>query len=169
MNDRVLILNADYSPITVCSVQRAFLHVYLGKSELIWQLKDGVLRTINKAYPVPSVIKLNNYVNIPYKTVALTRQNVFKRDSHTCQYCSKKEHLTLDHVVPKAKGGRSTWDNLITACSRCNTYKGDRTPTQADMRLNKMPYRPTYASFLVNFSGYVCDEWLPYLRMKKGA
>lgn len=169
MNNRVLILNADYSPITVCSVQRAFLLVYLGKTELIQQIKGSMLRTVSKAYPMPSVIRLINYVNIPYKTVSLTRQNVFKRDSHTCQYCGKNEHLTLDHVVPKAKGGRSTWDNLITACSRCNTFKGDRTPTQADMTLNKMPYRPTYTSFLVNFSGFVADEWLPYLRIKKGA
>lgn len=169
MNKRVLILNADYSPMMLCSLQRAVILIFLGKSELIQDVKGQALHSVNQTFPMPAVIKLHRYVTIPYKTVALTRLNVFKRDSFTCQYCGKKEHLTLDHVVPRKNGGRSTWDNLITACSRCNANKGDYTPTEAGMKLNKMPYRPTYASFLLNFSGFVCEEWLPYLRMRKGA
>lgn len=169
MNNRVLILNADYSPMMVCTIERAIVLVILGKSELLHKAKDKCLRSVSQVFPVPLVIRVVNYVNIPYKKVALTRLNIFKRDGFECQYCSRNEHLTIDHVVPKSKGGESTWKNLVTACSRCNSLKGDRTPTEAKMKLQNMPFRPTYASFLLNFSGYVCDEWMPYLKIKKRA
>ena len=169
MNNRVLILNADYSPMMICTIERAIVLVFLNKSELIHEAKDKFLHSISKSFPVPLVIRLKRYVNIPYKKVALTRTNIFKRDGHSCQYCGKKDHLTLDHVIPKSKGGETSWKNLVTACSRCNSNKGDRTPTEANMKLQSMPYRPTYASFILNFSGYVCDEWLPYLKIRKGA
>lgn len=169
MNNRVLILNADFTPMMICSIERAIVLIFLGKSELVHGEKDKFLRTVDKAFPMPLVIRLIKYIHIPYKTVSLTRLNVFKRDSFTCQYCERKDHLTLDHVVPKSKDGRTTWNNLVTACSRCNSQKGDRTPTEANMRLNNMPFRPSYASFLLNFSGFVCEEWLPYLKIKKRA
>ena len=169
MNKRVLILNSDYTPMMVCSMQRAVILVFLGKSELIHEDKEQQLRTVDKVFPLPLVIRLIRYVHIPYKIVSLTRNNVFKRDDYACQYCGKKEHLTIDHVTPRSKGGKSAWDNLVTACSRCNSLKGNNTPIEADMKLKKIPYRPTYASFLLNFSGYVCEEWLPYLQIRKGA
>lgn len=169
MNNQVLILNADYSPMMVCTIERAIVLVFLGKSELVHAAKDQWLHSVSEVFPVPLVVRLINYINIPYKKVTLTRQNVFKRDSFQCQYCSKKDHLTIDHVVPKSKGGMSTWNNLITACSRCNSMKGDRTPTEAQMKLQSMPFRPTFASFLLNSSGYVCNEWLQYLNIKKRA
>ena len=167
MNRRVLILNADYSPIMVSTVQRAFILMYLNKTELVEKANGYKLRSVNEQFPMPAVIKLNNYVNVPYKKVTLTRQNIFKRDGFKCQYCERKDQLTLDHVVPKAKGGNSSWENLITACNRCNSQKGDQTPKDAGMRLITKPFRPTYNSFIKNNSGYVCEEWLPYLDAKK--
>lgn len=164
MNRRVLVLNQDYNPISICTIQRAFLLVYFQKAELISTSNGFMLRTVNTAYPMPSVIKLRNYVHIPYKSVVLTRQNVFKRDGFECQYCGTKNDLTLDHVIPKARGGKSTWKNLITACRPCNTRKGDYTPEEIGYDLKKVPYKPSYILFLRDISGYAHDEWIPYLK-----
>jgi len=97
---------------------------------------------------MPSVIRLNRYVNAPYKGVALTRQNVFKRDNFECQYCGTRRELTLDHVIPSSRAGQHTWTNLVTACKRCNARKGDYTPEEAQMPLKRKPHKPSYALFL---------------------
>ncbi|MGF1636794.1 MAG: HNH endonuclease [Cyclobacteriaceae bacterium] len=163
INSKVLVLNLDYNPITVCSVQRAFLLVFLEKAELIRENSKYSLHSINSTYAMPSVIKLKRYVSIPFKGVMLTRENIFKRDSMQCVYCGAKKELTLDHVVPKARGGRSTWTNLVTACKRCNAAKGDFTPEEAGLKLPYAPYKPSYIVFLRNFAGYHYDDWLPFL------
>lgn len=162
---RVLVLNQDYSPISVCSAERAFLLIYLEKAELVHEDQRLQIRSINKSYPAPSVIRLQDYIYIPFKSVMLTRQNVFKRDSHQCQYCGSKKALTLDHVLPKSRGGKSTWDNLATACQRCNSYKGDKTPSEAEMPLKQLPFKPSYVMFVRNFSGFTSQEWLQYLSL----
>jgi len=164
INRRVLVLNQDFNPISICTIQRAFLLVYFKKAELISKSNGAMLRTVDKSYPMPSVIKLRNYVNIPYKNVVLTRQNVFKRDGFECQYCGTRNDLTLDHIVPKAKGGKSTWMNLITACKECNARKGDYTPEEIGFSLKNSPYKPSYILFLRDFSGFAHDEWIPYLK-----
>ncbi|MDN4166664.1 HNH endonuclease [Cytophagales bacterium LB-30] len=163
MKSSVLVLNQDYSPITVCSVHRAFLLVFLEKAELVASAVNQSLRSVNQSFPMPSVIRLNRYINIPYKGVVLTRHNIFRRDNHTCQYCGSTRDLTLDHVVPSSKGGKSSWTNLVTACKRCNTRKGDHTPEEVGMALHKRPIKPSYATFLRDFAGYNKAEWLPYL------
>jgi 5-methylcytosine-specific restriction endonuclease McrA len=114
---------------------------------------------------MPAVIRLNRYVNIPYKGVALTRQNVFKRDSFECLYCGKNHDLTLDHVKPRSRGGKSSWDNLATACKRCNAYKGDYTPEERGIELRYKPFKPSYVMFLRDYSGFHCEEWCPYLKV----
>jgi 5-methylcytosine-specific restriction endonuclease McrA len=164
INRRVLVLNQDFNPISICTIQRAFLLVYFEKAELLSNSNGSMLRTVSKSFPMPSVIKLRNYVNVPYKNVVLTRQNIFKRDGFECQYCGTQDDLTLDHVVPKAKGGKSTWSNLITACKDCNTRKGDFTPEEIGFSLKNTPYRPSYIMFLRDFSGFAHDEWIPYLK-----
>ncbi|RKQ49550.1 5-methylcytosine-specific restriction endonuclease McrA [Roseivirga pacifica] len=160
---RVLVLNQDYSPISVCSAERAFLLLYLQKAELVHDDPENKIRSINTAYPMPSVIRLQQYISIPYKSVLLSRQNVFKRDSNQCLYCGNGKDLTLDHVLPKSRGGQSTWTNLATACKKCNSIKGDKTPEEAKMPLAQKPFRPTYVMFVRNFSGFTSKDWLKYL------
>ncbi len=160
---RVLVLNQDYSPLTVTSAERAFLLMYLEKAELVHEDVERSIRTVSESYPMPSVIRLQHYVYIPFKSVMLSRQNIFKRDGFECQYCGSVRDLTIDHVIPKSKGGESSWKNLVTACKTCNSTKGDLTPEKAEMVLKVAPYKPSYIVFLKNFSGFTSQEWLQYL------
>ncbi|MBS1488275.1 MAG: HNH endonuclease [Bacteroidetes bacterium] len=166
MNSRVLVLNQDFSPLMVCSVERAFVMVYLNKSEMVRSANGHKLRTVSHAYPMPSVIRLNRYVHAPYKGVTLTRQNIFKRDNFECQYCGIRRDLTLDHVMPSSRGGTHSWQNLTTACKRCNAKKGDYTPDEANMILRHKPFKPTYALFLRDITGSAHNEWDEFLGAK---
>ena len=168
MGRRVLVLNADYSAISLCTVPKAFLLVYLDKAELVASSDSESLRTVSTNYPMPSVIRLNRYVNIPYKGVVLSRHNIFKRDSNSCCYCGNRKDLTLDHVIPKSRGGKTTWTNLATACRRCNTKKGNATPEEAQMPLKIKPFRPTFIMFLREFDKSLEAKWYPYLSKKSG-
>lgn len=157
----------DYSPISVCTVQRAFLLVYLKKAELIKANHTHSLNTVSEKYPMPSVIKLGKYVNVPYKGVVLSKENVFKRDAFQCQYCGSQKDLTLDHIIPKAKGGKTSWNNLVTACRRCNALKGDNSLEEAGFRLNTSPGKPSYIMFLKELSARAYEEWKPFLNHEK--
>ena len=137
MNSRVLVLNQDFSPLMVCSVQRAFILVYLNKSEMVRPANGYKLHSVTHSYAMPSVIRLNRYVHAPYKGVTLTRQNIFKRDNFECQYCGTKKELTIDHVIPSSRSGAHSWQNLVAACKKCNAKKGDYTPEEAGMLLRK--------------------------------
>ena len=167
MKTSVLLLNQDYSPVTVCSMERAFILVFLNKAELLTSAEDETIRTVDKSYPMPAVIRLFRYINLPYRGVVLTRQNVFKRDKHACQYCGSSKNLTLDHVIPRSKGGKTSWSNLVTACQSCNTRKGDRTLEQARLSLKTKPQKPTYMMFLRDYSGSMRKEWQPFLSYGK--
>ncbi len=164
-----MVLNQDYSALSVCSVPKAFLLVYMRKAELIAYSPTHALRTVTESYPMPTVVRLNNYIHLPYRGVMMTRQNIFKRDGNRCQYCGTPDDLTLDHVMPKSRGGKTNWDNLATACKRCNSRKGDYTPEEAEMPLRQCPFRPSFLIFLRDFSGIVDDGWLPYLGAKEVA
>ena len=166
MGRKVLILNQDYSALTVCTVPKAFILVYLKKAELVSEAADLQLRSVSHTFPMPTVIRLFKYVHLPYKGVILNRQNIFKRDGHRCQYCGTHEDLTLDHVVPKSRGGLTKWDNLTTACKRCNSRKGDFLPEEAKMTLTQKPYKPSFVVFLRDFSGHIEEDWRPYLSKK---
>ena len=164
MGHKVLILNQDYSALNECTVETAFLLVWLQKAELVTEAEKASLRTIRARYPMPSIIRLNNYVNLPYRSgVVLNRQNVFKRDGYQCQYCGSLKDLTLDHVLPSSRGGKTSWDNLITACKLCNSRKGDLTPEEAEMPLRSKPFKPSFVMFLRDFHGQIADEWKLYL------
>ena len=167
MGRKVLVLNQDYSAFTICSVPKAFLLVYLRKADLIAESETEKLRSVSETFPMPSVIRLHKYVYLPYRGVMLTRQNIFKRDTHQCQYCGIADDLTLDHVMPKSRGGRTSWDNLVTACKRCNSRKGDFTPDEAGLFLAQKPYKPSFVMFLRDFSGTVDASWLPFLVKKE--
>lgn len=169
MNQRVLVLNQDYSPLSLCTVQRAFLLVFLEKADLISGLEGQFLRTVTARYPKPAVIRIRTYIRIPYKEVELSRQNVFKRDSYRCQYCGTAKDLTLDHVLPRSRKGRSSWTNLVTACKNCNARKGDALPEEVGLILKSKPYKPSFILFLRDFSGFIQDEWRPFLGSAKSA
>jgi 5-methylcytosine-specific restriction endonuclease McrA len=166
MSQKVLVLNQDYSALTICSMPKAFLLVYLNKAELIAESTSEKLHSIHQTFPYPSVIRLNRYVYFPYKGVVLSRQNIFKRDGNQCQYCGSGDHLTLDHVIPKSRQGRTSWDNLITACKYCNSKKGHLTPEEAGMHLLRKPFKPSFVMFLRNFSGILNHQWLPFVGSK---
>jgi 5-methylcytosine-specific restriction endonuclease McrA len=136
---KVLVLNASYEPLNITSWRRAIVLLLKGKAE---QLEHSN-RVLYADLPFPTVIRLRQYVRVPYKEIPLTRRNVLERDRHTCQYCSaKRDQLTLDHVLPRSRGGGDTWENLVAACVRCNVKKGNRTPKEANMSLLTQPRRP---------------------------
>lgn len=166
MNAKTLVLNQDYTPLTVTPLPRAFVLVYLKKVELVRSYDVLRLHTVSRNFEAPAVIRIFKYVNVPYKGVALSRQNVFKRDNFTCQYCGTHRNLTIDHVLPKARGGNSDWRNLVTACKNCNTIKGDRLPEEAGFTLLSKPIKPNLSTFIRDFSGQAVEEWQPFLIQK---
>ncbi|MDZ7758505.1 HNH endonuclease [Rhodohalobacter sp.] len=165
MNSNVLVLNQDYQPLSVCSVQRSVKLLFLDKAEMLHEDPEKVIRTVDQEFSYPSVIRLRYYIRIPYSRIVLTRKNIMKRDRHICQYCGVKSDLTLDHVMPKSRGGKDTWENLVTACNKCNVKKGNRTPDEAKMPLETTPYRPIHITFFQNLMGGVQEHWKPYLYM----
>jgi 5-methylcytosine-specific restriction endonuclease McrA len=166
MSRKVLVLNQDYSALTLCTVPKAFILLFLNKAELVNEVENHYLHTISSRYPMPSVIRLFSYIHLPYKGVVLTRQNIFKRDNFQCQYCTMDQDLTLDHVLPRSRGGKSSWDNLVTACKMCNSRKGDYTPEEAGMPLLNSPFKPSFVLFLREFNGAFDENWAPYLGSK---
>jgi len=160
----VLVLNHSYEPISICSVQKAGVLVYLRKAEIIATLNGKQLRSVNSNYAFPSIVRLSKYRQIPYKEIILSRKNIVRRDGHRCQYCgSTKAPITVDHVLPKSQGGPDTWENMIAACVKCNNRKGDRTPEQAGMTMLSTPRRPSHISFIVHSMNSIDSNWKPYL------
>ena len=151
MNAEVLVLNASYEPLHVVSTRRAILLLLKDKAELV-EATDRYIRAASAQFPQPLVIRLRQYIKLPQNlTLPLTRRLVYARDQYTCQYCGahlSASHLTLDHVIPKSRGGAKTWENIVTACKRCNQRKGNRTPEEARMRLRRPPYRPRYVALI---------------------
>jgi hypothetical protein len=142
---KVLVLNSTYRPINITSWRRAMILMYKGKANGMEY--NGNM--INGKYPLPEIIKLVNYVPMPYADVVLSRKNIYLRDNHTCQYCGKSgSTMTIDHIVPKSRGGRETWSNMVVCCARCNNRKGDRTLEEAGMKLTGPPYRPPSSLYL---------------------
>lgn len=162
---QVLVLNQDYQAFSLCDVQRAVILVTLNKADLVADVSDRKLWTVSAGYPFPSVIRLRRYVYLPFQKISLTRQNLFKRDGFRCVYCGSGERLTMDHVVPRAQGGKTTWKNLVTACYRCNAKKGDLSLEQAGLKLELSPFRPGFIMYMSRYSGRVQEEWKPYLLM----
>ncbi|MFU8812421.1 MAG: HNH endonuclease [Balneolaceae bacterium] len=165
MDSGVLVLNQDYQPLSVCSVQRSMKLLCLEKAEMLHDDPEKCIRTVDDEYSYPSVIRLHSYIHIPYNRIVLSRRNIMKRDNHTCQYCGSKNDLTLDHVIPRSRNGNDSWENLVTACTKCNVRKGNRTPSEAGMPLRVKPYRPIHITFFQNLLGGVQDHWKQYLYM----
>jgi 5-methylcytosine-specific restriction endonuclease McrA len=160
-NAPILVLNSDYLPINITDFRKAFNLVYKGKAEVIVDANE-VINTMSKQFKKPSVIRLTYHVNVPYRKVVLSKENIFRRDKHQCAYCDSRYHLTIDHVQPKSRGGRDTWENLVAACMRCNSRKGDRTPEEAGMKLAYQPFRPSPLHFMCE-SNKFREGWETYL------
>jgi len=166
VNRRVLMLNQNYEPLTICTARRAIVLVFQGKAEMIESANGDKIHTVATAFDLPSVVRLWHYKKVPHKRIVLSRKNIFARDGNRCQYCGTASgSMTIDHVTPRRVGGRDTWENLVCACSRCNNKKGDRTPDQAGMKLLKRPARPSYVTFMRQHMGGVDKPWRPYLFM----
>ncbi len=160
----VLVLNQSYEPLNLCRTRRAIVLLFRGKAEVL-ENSRGELHSVDRAFQIPSVIRLVYLVNRPRHERKLSRFEVFSRDQHTCQYCGRQtKELTLDHIVPRRWGGQHTWDNVVSACIPCNRRKGGRNPEEARMRLLRKPRRPRNDGFYVPYhllSSHA--EWQKYL------
>jgi 5-methylcytosine-specific restriction endonuclease McrA len=164
MNEPVLLLNANYEPIHVCSTKRAVGLVLMNKAEILLNGR-GVIRTPSTTLVRPSVIRLAYMVHPPRPRIKLTKREILRRDSYTCQYCGQRtNHLTVDHVRPRHLGGTHWWDNLVAACPACNHRKGGRTLAEAHMRLMHQPREPQATVFYL-FGGYLHEnsEWRAFI------
>lgn len=152
---KVLLLNASDEPLNLCSIKRALVLLMKGKAEEVFE-------SLNEFNYFPSVIKLRYYVAVPRRELPFNRKNIFHRDDYTCQYCGKKiKNPTIDHIFPKSRGGKNSWENLITACPECNFYKADRTPEEAGMELLSEPKKPSdFMKFEISkHSSELFDLW----------
>ena len=137
---QTLVLNASYEPLNITTWRRAIILMLKGKAE---SLEEDYSHTIHVEKKLPTVIRLLYYVKVPYREVTLSRKNILLRDNNSCQYCNYKgKDLSIDHVIPRSRGGVDIWENVTTACLRCNVQKGNRTPEEANMPLIIKPYKP---------------------------
>lgn len=186
LDTSVLVLNRLYQPVNITTVRRAFALLYQGTAKAIdeqfqtfdfesWSElsaevhgKDAI-RTVSTTLKVPRVIVLQVFDRFPRMHVRFSRQNIFLRDQSTCQYCNRRfprAELNLDHVIPRARGGRTTWENVVCSCIKCNLTKGSRTPEEAGMRLARPPARPRWSPFEQGRDGVrPRAEWRPFLSL----
>jgi 5-methylcytosine-specific restriction endonuclease McrA len=162
--DEVLVLNANFEPLNVCTMRRAIGLMYLEKASLVKNGR-GEIHTIGTIMPKPSIIRLEAMVHKPRAKVKLTRKEIFRRDTYICQYCgSSARELTVDHIIPKHMGGQHTWTNVVTACAYCNHKKGGRTLQQSGMHMMAQPVEPTAsAHYLYAHYLNIYEDWEPFI------
>lgn len=166
VSSRVLLLNQNYEPLSICTAKRAIVMAISGVVQIVERHESLGVRTVSRTFDLPTVIRLDRYVSAPRKRVLLNRKNILARDNHRCQYCdSPGPNLTIDHVKARRNGGEDSWENLVTACVKCNSKKGNNTPEQAGMRLAKTPKRPNRISFIRQTAKSAHNSWRPYLFM----
>lgn len=164
---RTLLLDSSFRPIRVLSWRRAMVLDLLDRADVL-EYYDAYVHTVSDAFPIPAVLKLKRFVHLRSVRVALSRKNVFARDGHACQYCGAEgttRRLTMDHVLPRSRGGSTSWENLVTACEPCNRRKGNRTPHEAGMPLRTPPRKPSAlpAGRRGISLGVPPEEWQAYL------
>lgn len=188
MNQPVLVLNRLWQAVNVCTARRAITLLFEGRAQVVVESEDGSFQTYNftewrdfsSSYTgdacvhtvsfrirIPQVILLLMFDRQPKKEVKFTRHNIFERDKNTCQYCGRvfdRKDLNLDHVIPRDRGGPTTWENIVCSCIECNTRKGNRTPQEAGMRLIRKPKRPRWRPFVqVNLGLQLHDSWKHFI------
>ena len=178
----VLVLNRNYQPVNVTNVRRALAMLYLGVAQALdqqYQLFDfetwaalsaeygESVATVRRRIRIPRIVVLQAFDRVPMGRIRFSRYNIFARDQHVCQYCGERfprRLLNLDHVVPRSRGGRTNWENIVTSCIECNFAKGGRTPTEAGMALLRRPTKPRWSQLVSprpRRAHY--REWLPFL------
>lgn len=185
LSTHVLVLNRSFVPVHVTSLRHALCLLYRGIAKVVdaeyslfdfdsWAslsaaLEEEKVHTVNRAFRVPRVILLSLYDRVPHRPVRFSRLNIYMRDRNTCQYCGKRfqrAELNLDHVMPVSLGGRTSWENVVCSCIRCNVKKGGRTPEGAGMKLLKTPARPNWSIyFRLQAKPIHYDAWKPFLNM----
>lgn len=154
---KVLVLNFDYTPLNVTSLQRGFVLVDRGKAEVV-KSDETPIHTTYSTFVRPLIIRLLKYINFRGRGFKVNRRGVFRRDKFECVYCGSSSQLTLDHVLPKSRGGNNDWLNLVTSCFKCNLKKGNKTPEEAKMKMRYKPFAPT----LVNENVFVNNIWTDF-------
>lgn len=168
MTKRTLLLNASYEPLSVISWKKAVTMWWKDKVEIVEEYDDFDLKSVSFTMKCPAVVRLLKYVKGNRHRVKFSRINVFSRDNFQCQYCGSQpgtRNLTYDHVVPKSRGGKTNWENIVTACLPCNSKKADRTPKEAKMKLRTVPAKPKerpHLRFTFNFPK-TPEAWRSYL------
>ena len=187
LNQHVLVLNRLWQAVNICSVKRALTLLFEGRAQVVFDLggnfrtfnfsqwqdfsqqapHDDSISTISFKIRVPKVILLAVFDRLPKKEVKFTRHNVFERDQNTCQYCGnrfERRDLNLDHIIPRDRGGPTTWENIVCSCVPCNTRKANNTPQEAGMKLIRKPKRPKWRPFVqVNLSVAKDDSWKQFI------
>ena len=188
LDRQVLVLNRLWQAVNVCSVRRAFALLCQGHAQVVYE--DGnnnflthdfdswqefsqrepepdMVHTISFKIRIPRIIVLMFFDRLPKKEVKFTRHNIFERDKNTCQYCGEvfeRKDLNLDHVIPRDRGGPTTWENIVCSCIECNTRKANRTPQEAGMHLVRKPKRPKWRPFVqINFTLQRHDSWKHFI------
>jgi 5-methylcytosine-specific restriction endonuclease McrA len=165
---RSLVLNASYEPLGVVPIRRAVVLVLKSKAEVV-HARGEVLHSEHLAFPIPSVIRLSRLVRVPYRARApLSRRAVFIRDGHRCQYCGTHAE-SIDHVVPRSRGGQHVWENVVACCKRCNSSKEDRMLSETHLRLAREPMAPQQAIWIAAAAGRVDPDWETYLGLEPAA
>ena len=162
LTQHVLVLNRLWQAVNVCTARRALTLLFQGHAQVVLDGDDGSFRI-----RVPRIILLLIYDRLPKKEVKFTRHNIFERDKNTCQYCGRvcdRKDLNLDHVIPRDRGGPTTWENIVCSCIECNTQKANRTPQEAGLHLIRKPKRPKWRPFVqINFSLHRHDSWKHFI------
>ena len=166
LSRKVLLLNSSYEPLSVINSKKALIMLITQKVDYI-EKSDYLIHSEKLVITIPRIVKLKSYIFLKHKRISLTRKNIFKRDKNKCQYCGKTNIiLTIDHVIPRNKGGNDTWENLVSACNKCNFIKGNTLLKDTEMFLLQKPKKPHY---LIYMQDYVLNNeyksWKPYLYM----
>lgn len=168
--DRILILNSTYEPLSVVSWRRAIRMMFQDKVEIVAEY-DREIRSVTMAIRLPSVLRLRRYVKHQryHCQVKFSRSNLYARDRYRCQYCGRRGkpgELNIDHILPRSRGGESTWENVVVACVPCNRRKGDELPEEAGMVPMRRPQRPRWHPAVnLQLGGRIHPEWQPFLRL----
>lgn len=161
---RTLVLNAGYEPLAVVTFKRALVMVMADKATIVLQDDDSPVRSSHGQLPRPTVIVLKRYVRRPYRDMLhVTRRGVLRRDAFTCAYCGKSAN-TIDHVIPRSRGGQNTWENLVAACLPCNSRKADKMLSQLGWQLRITPHRPRVGGHLVSGLHHIDAAWDEFLQ-----